>query len=203
MFEGLANPKCLLWLAIVLVLAVAVTLLAVRLYNSRAYHFAEIQPGVLYREGMRSPAQFLRSCQRAKIKTVISLVSPEEIGNERFAPALAACRERGIKTLQVAIPLGGWPTSENVQAFLKLAEEAANQPVLVHCREGVRRTGMMSSAFRLSAMGMTKEQAKAAIETFGHSRRSIGNVELFIDAYDPKARTVNYPSLPATNPDAE
>jgi len=121
-------------------------------------------------------------------------VSDQEYASARFAPPIAAARARGIQTLRVPIALGGWPTTQDIQQFLALATDPANQPAIAHCREGVRRTGMLVSAYRISVMGMSKDQAKAAIETFGHSRRSIGNIEKFIDLYDPVTRSISYPT---------
>lgn len=187
-----SNPKYIVMAVGALAVTAGICLVVVRLCNARAYHFVEVRSGVLYRDGMRHPLQFLSSCDKGKIRTVVSLIGDDEIVSERFAPAIAECRNRGIKTLRVTIPLGGWPASEDVRKFLELVGDAANQPVLAHCREGVRRTGMMVSAYRMSVMGMSKEQAKAALETFGHSRRSIGDIERFIDAYDPATKTVTY-----------
>lgn len=172
--------------------AVLVGVLCYNAYQSRSYHYVEIRPGVLYRDGCRNPRQFARSCQRGQIKTVVSLIGDQEVDSERFAPALAAARATGATTLHVSVPLGGWPSTENIRQFLDIAANPANHPVLVHCREGVRRTGMMVSAYRITVMGMTKDQAKAALETYGHSRRSIGDVEHFIDLYDTQRKEIIY-----------
>lgn len=162
------------------------------LYKSRTYHFREIDPHKLYRDGCRHPLQFARSCRRGKIKTVVSLIGDNEVESNRFAGALAKARAQGAQTLHVVIPLGGWPSSENIRQFLDIMADPGHHPVLVHCREGVRRTGMMVSAYRLTVMGLTRQQAKDALETFGHSRRSIGDVEHFIDLYDPQRKEVIY-----------
>ena len=175
-------------------IGVAIAAAAVIFWYMRTYHFREIDPGKLYRDVLRNGTEFANACRKGHIRSIISLVSDEEYTSTRFAPAMAAARARQIRTLRVPIPLGGWPTTDDVQQFLRLATDPANQPAIVHCREGVRRTGMLASAYRISIMGMSKEQAKAAIETFGHSRRSIGDIEKFIDLYDPGTRSVAYPA---------
>ena len=200
---ALTNPKHLAIAIVALAAGVGICLLAVRMYHARTYHFVEVRKNVLYRDGMRRTEQFMASCDKGHIKTVISLIGDDEIVSPRFAPAMAQCKTKGIQTLRVGIVLGGRPTTADVQKFLKLVETPANQPVLAHCREGVRRTGMMVSAYRMSVMGMTREQAKAALETFGHSRRSIGDIEEFIDAYDPQSRSIHYSQQPATTASPE
>jgi protein tyrosine phosphatase (PTP) superfamily phosphohydrolase (DUF442 family) len=179
---------------VLVLIGVAIAAAAVIFWYMRTYHFREIDPGKLYRDGLRSEAEFANACRKGRVRSIISLVSDEEYASARFAPAIDAARARGIQTLRVPIPLGGWPTTEDIHHFLALATDPVNQPAIVHCREGVRRTGMLASAYRISVMGMSKEQAKAAIETFGHSRRSIGDIERFIDLYDPAARSITYPT---------
>ncbi len=179
---------------VLLLIGLAIAAGAVIFWYTRTYHFREIERGKLYRDGLRNSTEFANACRMGHIRSIISLVSDEEYSSARFATAIDSARARGIQTLRVAIPLGGWPTTEDIYQFLALATNPANQPAIAHCREGVRRTGMLVSAYRITVMGMTKDQAKAAIETFGHSRRSIGDIERFIDLYDPATRSVTYPT---------
>lgn len=152
-------------------------------YKARTYHFATVQAGVLYRDGVRDSGQLERSCRRGRIRTIVSLIGDDEIGAPRFAVALERCREIGVRTRQIAIALGGWPTDQQVEQFLEIVRDPANRPVLVHCREGVRRTGMMVSAFRMSVLGCDKEGARRRLETFGHSQRTLSDIRAFIDNY--------------------
>ena len=61
----------------------------------------------------------------------------------------------------------------------------------MHCAQGVRRTAMMVAAFQESVLGYDKQQARDAILTFGHSDKTVDDIRRFIDAYDPKSRTVS------------
>jgi hypothetical protein len=49
---------------------------------------------------------------------------------------------------------------------------------------------MMVAAYQMSVLGWDKEKTKAAMLTFGHSQRTVGDVQKFIDVYDPATRTV-------------
>lgn len=183
---------------VLLLIGLAVAVGMIVFWYTRTYHFREIDPGKLYRDGLRNGTEFSNACRKGRIRCVISLVSDQEYTSERFAPVITAARAKQIQTQRVPIALGGWPTSENVRQFLALATDPANQPAIVHCREGVRRTGMMVSAYRISVLGMSKQQAKAAVETFGHSRRAVNDIERFIDLYDPATKSVSYPTtMPA------
>jgi protein tyrosine/serine phosphatase len=62
--------------------------------------------------------------------------------------------------------------------------------VLIHCAQGVRRTGMFVAAYQESVLGYDKSKAKAAVVSFGHGRNTIEQIDRFIDGYDPKSQTV-------------
>src|SRR5260221_7955264 len=99
------------------------------------------------------------------------------------------CKQRGVKVVRIPLKLGGWPTSEDVLKFLEVVQEKQNQPVLVHCAQGVRRTGMMVAAFQESVLGWDDSKAKSTMLSFGHSDRTVKDVERFIGVYDAKTRT--------------
>jgi protein tyrosine/serine phosphatase len=149
-----------------------------------AYHLAVVQDGVLYRDGVRSPRQFAAAMRRVKPRTIVCLVDDQEITREPFVSEVAYCRQNGINLVRIPIPLGGWPTSDQIQQFLAIATDAAREPVLIHCAQGVRRTGMMVAAYQESVLKFDRDRAKAALLSFGHSQRTVGDVERFIDVYD-------------------
>ena len=74
--------------------------------------------------------------------------------------------------------------------FVAIVEDPAKRPVLVHCAQGVRRTGMMVAAYERSTMGWDAARAKSATLTFGHSQRTVKDVERFIDGYNPQTSAV-------------
>jgi len=60
----------------------------------------------------------------------------------------------------VRIPAQSWhPEDEDVVRFLRVANDPARQPVLVHCRRGADRTGTMVAIYRVIAEGWTKADA--------------------------------------------
>jgi len=152
------------------------------------YHMATIAPGVLYRDGVRNMHQFKLALQKTGAKTVVALVDDQEIAEQPFTDEQAVCRAQGIELIRVPITLGGWPDGDQLLRFLAIVQDTSKQPVLVHCAQGVRRTGMMAAAYQLSALHYSPEQAKAALLTFGHSQRTVGDVQRFIDVYDPAAK---------------
>jgi protein-tyrosine phosphatase len=149
------------------------------------YHLATVQVGVLYRDGVRSKHELENALRKVKARTVVRLVDEDEQGREPFAGEVTYCHEHGIAVIDIPIRLGGWPTMEQVNKFLRVATDAAKQPVLVHCAQGVRRTGMMTAAFEMKVLGWDRAKTQAAVLSFGHSHRTIDDVLRFIDGYDP------------------
>jgi protein tyrosine phosphatase (PTP) superfamily phosphohydrolase (DUF442 family) len=159
----------------------------------QTYHLATVQDGVLYRDGNRGMREFENAVRKVKPKTVVCLIDDQELADARkpqFKQELDFCREQGVKVIRIPIRLGGWPGTEDVRSFLRTVEDKSNQPVLVHCAQGVRRTGMMVAAFEQSVLGWDANRTKSSILTFGHSERTVKDVERFIGVYDPKSRTV-------------
>lgn len=152
------------------------------------YHLATVQPGVLYRDGNQSPCQFETAIRKVKPKTVISLVDDNELADEnkpQFQAEAQFLARKGVRLERVPVKLGGWPTKPDIDRFLMIVSDAGNQPVLVHCAQGVRRTGMMVAAYQLTRMGYDKQRAKDEVLAFGHSDRTSNDVKKFIDGYDP------------------
>jgi protein tyrosine phosphatase (PTP) superfamily phosphohydrolase (DUF442 family) len=177
-----------------IILLIASCALALGLWKWRqyvhVYHLATVRDGILYRDGVRSVVEFEVAVRKASPRTIVSLVDDREIVQEPFVGEMDYCRSKGIEVVRIPIPLGGWPTTGQVQQFLNIVADPARCPVLVHCAQGVRRTGMMVAAYQESAMNFDRERAKSALLAFGHSQRTIGDIERFIDIYDPVERRV-------------
>jgi protein tyrosine/serine phosphatase len=152
------------------------------------YHLATVKEGVLYRDGVRTLHQFDLAARKTHVKTIVSLVDDREIEQHPFTDELAYCKEHGIDVVRIPVPLGGWPEGEQIEKFLSIANDPTKQPVLVHCAQGVRRTGMMVAAYEMSVLKLDKAQATAAMQSFGHSERTTGDIKRFIETYDPDAK---------------
>lgn len=180
--------------ALLLALGIALSVGAFYLWKLHGtYHFAVVQPGVLYRDGLKSSPQFAATLDHVHPRTVVSLIDENEM-SDPAKPQLATegelCARRGIMLDRIPVKLGGWPSSADIQAFLAIVADKGNQPVLVHCAQGVRRTGMFVAAYQESVLGYDKAKAKAAVLGFGHGQNTIEQIDRFIDQYDPKTEGV-------------
>ena len=159
----------------------------------QVYHLFQIRPHILYRDGNRDMREFRHALEQTHTRTVVSLIDDRELNDPakpQFRQEIAYCREHGIRHVRIPVKLGGWPTSDQIRQFLTLVQDPVNQPVLVHCAQGVRRTGMFMAAYQLSVLERSLPYTEATVQTFGHKPRDVEDVRTFIDAYDPATATV-------------
>jgi protein tyrosine phosphatase (PTP) superfamily phosphohydrolase (DUF442 family) len=121
-------------------------------------NFAEVDPGRLYRSAQptREGLQLARS--RFGVRTVISFRSLHSDRGDAEAIGLQYHR----------IPFSAWHvTPDDAVRFLRLATDARNYPILVHCQHGADRTGTMVAVYRIFVQGWKTEDAIAELPRFG------------------------------------
>ena len=88
------------------------------------------------------------------VKTIINLASDDAEVDER-----AMAEQAGLKYVQIPMTTNKAPTSAQLAEFMKIVDDAASQPVYVHCVGGRHRTGVMTAAYRMTEDGWTADQA--------------------------------------------
>jgi protein tyrosine phosphatase (PTP) superfamily phosphohydrolase (DUF442 family) len=173
-------------------------------YNDfQTYHLDKVQLGVLYRDGNRDLREFKHSLKFTQAKTVVSLIDDDELNDPNKPQFLAEtnyCVANGIQYIRIPVKLGGWPTGDDLKTFIGIVANPANQPVLVHCAQGVRRTGMFVAAYQESVLHESKDQAKSEILSFRHKNSDTDDIRTFIDSYDP-AKQVLPTTMPSGSPE--
>lgn len=80
------------------------------------------------------------------------------------------------------------PENEDVIEFLRIVTTPARQPVLVHCRHGSDRTGMMVAIYRIVVEGWTKAQATDEMVNGGYGFHPVWqNLVRYVDELDVDA----------------
>jgi len=136
-----------------------------------------------HRSGHPFPYQ-LRRAARDGVKSVLSLRGPEvHVGTNRLE--WEACAETGLKI--VHLPLGSRSPPERGQV-LRLMElfETLERPLLVHCKSGADRAGMVSVMFLATQKGIPLEAAMHEMDFWRHGhlkQAKTGVLDHFFEAY--------------------
>ena len=118
-------------------------------------NFREVVPQKVYRSAQPSPAQLKKWTRRYGIRTLINLRGDARKITEDIE---TATNELGIKMVTIRFKSSSLPKKDSLAKLIQTLE-TAEQPILMHCRDGVKRTGMAST---LAAMAIGKENYDTA-----------------------------------------
>ena len=82
----------------------------------------------------------------------------------------AEARASGMNYFNVPLPNWGRPQDDRIARILTLIDAPENGRVLVHCKEGVDRTGLIVAVYRMTHDGWTSRNALAEAEQRGMRR---------------------------------
>ncbi|MBP1622969.1 MAG: protein tyrosine phosphatase [Acidobacteria bacterium] len=103
----------------------------------------------LYRSAQPTP-EGMKRLAKLGIKTVVNLRAFNSDEDDL----------RGTKLIGEAISMTAWrPRDEEIIRFLRIVQDGARAPVLVHCQHGADRTGTMVALYRIVVQGWTKDAA--------------------------------------------
>jgi protein tyrosine phosphatase (PTP) superfamily phosphohydrolase (DUF442 family) len=122
-------------------------------------HFGKLDAHV-WRSAQPTKRGFQRLAELG-IKTIVNLrvEFPQE---KDLVPA-------GVNYVQIPITDETAPTEEQANQFLKIVSNPANWPVLVHCRAGQGRTGVMCALVRYSIDGWKDGQIRKEVGNYRSS----------------------------------
>ena len=119
----------------------------------------------LYRSGQPREGSLSR-LRALGIDTVVNLRGTSNRTRAEEAEAQAL----GLNYFNVALPNWGRPQDARVARVLQIIAAPESGRVLVHCKDGVDRTGMIVALHRMMHEGWAKDQALAEAERSGMRR---------------------------------
>ncbi len=155
----------------------------------------EVEAGKLYRSGAMTAAGFRDAIQRYGIRTVINLQdeSPDPAVPRGFFDRSTEreselCHELKVNYRFINADLVNphdFPAKRPaaIDAFLRIMDDPANYPVLIHCRAGLHRTGCLVAAYRMEYDGWSAAEAIREMKDLGFGEFTCSNANLYIVQY--------------------
>jgi protein tyrosine phosphatase (PTP) superfamily phosphohydrolase (DUF442 family) len=134
-----------------------------------------------WRSGQPHPRQ-IRAWARLGIRTVLNLRGGMTCGS--YWLEREACEECGIRLVDFALRSYEAPSKAQLQRARGLFQEV-EYPLLMHCKSGADRTGLMGVLYRVAREGASVPEARRELSLrFGHLRLlGSGILDHFLDAY--------------------
>ncbi|MDX2259780.1 MAG: tyrosine-protein phosphatase [Hyphomicrobiaceae bacterium] len=136
----------------------------------------------------------LRAMQRQGIRTIVNLRGERSCGsywNER-----RVCQETGLTLVNYQVRSRAAPSREEILGAARLFDEV-EYPILMHCKSGADRAGLMSVLYRHLREGVPMEEAKRELSLrYGHIRQAdTGILDAFFERYIADTKTRPMPFL--------
>ncbi len=162
--------------------------------------FRVVTEGKMYRSGCMTANGLEAAIKQHKIRTVINLMeeAPDPLLHPHyFAPASvnesAVVQKAGARYVKMTVkylPRNKARTErpETIERYLEVLDNPDNYPVLVHCKAGLHRTGVLIAVYRMEYEGWTRQQALAEVKANGFGERASTSANEYIDQYVLKYR---------------
>jgi protein tyrosine/serine phosphatase len=124
----------------------------------------EVVPGRFYRSGQLTAGGFADAVERLGIRTVVNVQDdvpdPDVWQNyldRRTSKESEVCRRLGVRYVALAPDLQSKrldrPRPKAIDDFLAVMDDEASYPVLLHCKAGLHRTGILTAIYRMQYQG--------------------------------------------------
>lgn len=212
--------------AAVVVVLVGVPVAHHRLGYTQTKRLRVVTDGRVYRSGQMTADGFREAIHKYRLRTVVNLQSSDDDKTGRVdlgdpvIPASAAggpkrkesevVTEAGARYLQIDCNSldrtgpNGYPAV--LDEVYRVFDDEASYPVLVHCKAGLHRTGLVVAAYRMEYEGRSKADALEELRAngFGTFKATDANVYVRagVTAFERRKRgqEVNRPHPPAPRP---
>ena len=175
------------------ILIIGISLFFVARHKLGPYHFKTVKDNVLYRCGSLRPYNLENVAKKYGIKSIVSMRLQTEGDWEVdwYENEKNFCEQNGINFYHIPIKGKDTPTDEDVKEWFSIMDDPANHPVLLHCEQGVVRTGVMVALYDIKYNGKDPKAAWDELPTFGHDFEKKSMVPLKEYIYNFKLKDNN------------
>lgn len=136
-------------------------------HNERYKHFAVHEEGKVYRSAWLDADVIKELIHEYRLKTVLNLCGPGELGEQRWVDERRAVASAGAKLLEIHMPESVDPEDPKYQAYYDVLGNPANFPMLVHCSHGVMRTSKLLTIYDVLYRHESADESLKAMPLFG------------------------------------
>jgi hypothetical protein len=191
------NPKWR-WALIAGVVGAAVGMPVVlwRMDYAHGKRLRELIPGRIWRSGQMTADGFEDAIDRCGFRTIINLqedcVDPDlslSFWDWRTVKESALCARRGVRYLVIQPDLvppleaSGRRRPAAIDQLLAVLDDDRNYPVLLHCRAGLHRTGVLSAVVRMEYQGWSNDRAFRELKEHGFGEWPCTASNLYVAQY--------------------
>src|SRR5208282_4355786 len=146
---------------------------------THAKRLREVTPGKFYRSGSMTADGFAEAVARYHIRTIINLQDewpnpeiPQSYFGWKTINEKELCARLGVRYIFLPPDLISrrkvpQERPAAIDKFLAILADSDNYPVLIHCRAGLHRTGVMTAVYRMEYDGWTPAQALRELKANG------------------------------------
>jgi tyrosine-protein phosphatase SIW14 len=174
-------PTYLRWVLGLLIAALValVPVIHFRWVYTHGKRLREVTPERFYRSGEMTAAGFCEAVAVHHFRTIVNLQDeypdPDLYENYFGCSTIREselCRDLGVRYVYLPpdlIPRRQIPghRPRAIDRFLTLLDDPASYPVLIHCRAGLHRTGVMTAVYRMEYQGWSPRQAIEELKANG------------------------------------
>jgi hypothetical protein len=175
---GGGTGKWALVAALILIVVVAPVVFYRSVY-AHSKRLREIVPGRVYRAGQLTQEGFADAVRRLGLRTFINLQDdyPDPDVSRSFwdrstIPESELCRRLGVRYVTIAPDLvsrrevpGRRPAA--IDELLEVLDDESAYPVLLHCKAGLHRTGVLAAVYRMEYQGWSAARAYKELKAHG------------------------------------
>jgi protein tyrosine phosphatase (PTP) superfamily phosphohydrolase (DUF442 family) len=137
------------------------------MYREFTGNFHTVSEGKIYRSAQLREDQWTEYIKKYHIKSILNLRG-ENKGSSWYLQEVHMAEAFGVKHYDVGISANHEVSDENIERILGLIREAP-KPLLIHCKYGTDRSGLMAAVYRYKIEGLSAEGAVRQLSlVYGH-----------------------------------
>ena len=126
-----------------------------------------VSEGVLYRSAQLSKSETRWAVRQYAIKSVLNLRGAH-VGQSWYDDEIAAAGELGLAHFDYPLSAKRFVTGQQIEEILAIVRKAP-KPLLIHCKSGADRAGLVAALYRFSETGASAAEADRELTLiYGH-----------------------------------